>query len=198
MISYNKSKFILKKSIIKIGEEFINTNQCLNRITSKNIFVNSYYPSGNNAAFDGYAIKSSDTHKLNKMIHKKFKIIGSVAGAYLGSKVGDGMVGNLTTVLGGTVGFLIGGKIADILDSEEQSDLNNAINQTLTKNPDNVSNKWKSQKNIDTNAEIIPLNSYKIDQNSCRDFTKIVKKGEKQVQEKSTACRDEKGNWKII
>ena len=82
------------------------------------------------------------------------QIIGSVAGAYLGSKVGDGMVGNLTTVLGGTVGFLIGGKIVDILDSEEQSDLNNAINQTLTKNPDNVSNKWKSQKNIDTNAEI--------------------------------------------
>ena len=108
------------------------------------------------------------------------------------------MVGNLTTVVGGPVGFLIGGKIVDILDSEEQSDLNNAINQTLTKNPDNVSNKWKSQKNIDTNAEIIPLNSFKIDQNTCRDFTKIVKKGEKQVQEKSTACRDEKGNWKII
>ena len=126
------------------------------------------------------------------------QIIGSVAGAYLGSKVGDGMVGNLTTVLGGTVGFLIGGKIVDILDSEEQSDLNNAINQTLTKNPDNVSNKWKSQKNIDTNAEIIPLNSYKINQNTCRDFTKVVKKGEKQVHEKSTACRDEKGNWKII
>ena len=126
------------------------------------------------------------------------QIIGSVAGAYLGSKVGDGMVGNLTTVLGGTVGFLIGGKIVDILDSEEQSDLNNAINQTLTKNPDNVSNKWKSQKNIDTNAEIMPLNSYKIDQNTCRDFTKVVNKGKKQVQEKSTACRDEKGNWKII
>ena len=126
------------------------------------------------------------------------QIIGSVAGAYLGSKVGDGMVGNLSTVLGGTVGFLIGGKIVDILDSEEQSDLNNAINQTLTKNPDNVSNKWKSQKNIDTNAEIMPLNSYKIDQNTCRDFTKVVKKGEKQVHEKSTACRDEKGNWKII
>ena len=126
------------------------------------------------------------------------QIIGSVAGAYLGSKVGDGIAGNLTTVLGGTVGFLIGGKIVDILDSEEQSDLNNAINQTLTENPDNVSNKWNSQKNLDTNAEILPLNSYRIDQNTCRDFTKIVKKGEKQVQEKSTACRDEKGNWKII
>ena len=126
------------------------------------------------------------------------QIIGSVAGAYLGSKVGDGMVGNLTTVLGGTVGFLIGGKIVDLLDSEEQSQLNNAINQTLTENPDNVSNKWNSQKNANTNAEIIPLNSYQIDKNTCRDFTKTVNKGKKQVQEKSTACRDENGNWKII
>ena len=126
------------------------------------------------------------------------QIIGSVAGAYLGSKVGDGMAGNLTTVLGGTLGFFIGGKIVDILDSEEQLELNNAVNQTLTENPDNVSKKWNSQKNVDTNAEITPLNSYQIDENTCRDFTKTVNKADKKVQEKSTACRDEKGNWKII
>jgi len=79
MISYNKSQNILKKSLIKLGQEFIETNKCLNRVTSKNIFVNSYYPLGNNAAFDGYAIKSSDTHKLNKRELRKFKIIGSIA-----------------------------------------------------------------------------------------------------------------------
>ena len=79
MISYNKSKNILKRSLIKLGEEFINTNRCLNRVTSKNIYVDSYYPLGNNAAFDGYAIKSSDTNKLNKKIYQKFRIIGSIA-----------------------------------------------------------------------------------------------------------------------
>ena len=79
MISYNKSQNILKNSLIKLGEEFIDINKCLNRVTSKNIFVNSYYPLGNNAAFDGYAIKSSDTHKLNKREPEKFKIIGSIA-----------------------------------------------------------------------------------------------------------------------
>ena len=36
-------------------------------------------PSGNNAAFDGYALKSSETYKLNKKIYQKFKIIGSIA-----------------------------------------------------------------------------------------------------------------------
>ena len=53
--------------------KFINTHKCLNRVTSKNIYVNSYYPSGNNAAFDGYAIKSSDTKKLNKKNIKNLK-----------------------------------------------------------------------------------------------------------------------------
>ena len=140
-------------------------------------------------------LSSCSEKEDNKLIGQ---IVGSVAGAYLGSKLGDGTLGNLTTVLGGTMGFLIGGKIVDILDSEEQSDLNNAINETLTVNPNNVSNKWNSKKNLDTNAEIIPLNSYQIDQNTCRDFTKTVKKGDKKLQEKSTACRDESGNWKII
>ena len=79
MISYNKSKTILKKSIFNLGEEHIESNKCLNRVTSKNIYVHSYYPSGNNAAFDGYAIKSSDTYKLNKKTYQKFKIIGSIA-----------------------------------------------------------------------------------------------------------------------
>ena len=79
MISYKKSKIILKKSIIKLGEEFINTDRCLNRVTSKNIYVQSYHPAGDNAAFDGYAVKSSDTDKLNKKIFKKFKIVGSIA-----------------------------------------------------------------------------------------------------------------------
>ena len=79
MISYKKSKIILKKSIIKLGEEFINTDKCLNRVTSKNIYAQSYHPAGDNAAFDGYAIKSSDTDKLNKKIFKKFKIVGSIA-----------------------------------------------------------------------------------------------------------------------
>ena len=79
MISYNKSKTILKKSHFKIGEEYITTKNCLNRVVARNVYTNFDYPLGNNAAFDGYAIKSSDTNKLNKYLNKKFKIIGSIA-----------------------------------------------------------------------------------------------------------------------
>ena len=79
MISYNKSKIILKKSKIEIKDEFISTNNCLYRVTAKNIYVNSSHPLGDNAAFDGYAIKSNDTIKLNKKNNKKFEIVGSIA-----------------------------------------------------------------------------------------------------------------------
>ena len=79
MISYKKSKTILEDSKINLGSEIISTNDCVNRVVSTNIKVNVNYPSGNNAAFDGYAIRSNDTTKLKRKFFKKFKIIGSIA-----------------------------------------------------------------------------------------------------------------------
>ena len=79
MISYEKSKTILKKATIKIKEETIKSINSLNRVVSTNIYSNINYPAGNNAAFDGYAINSKDTNGLKKKFPKKFKIIGSIA-----------------------------------------------------------------------------------------------------------------------
>ena len=79
MISYQISKKILKKAIIKIKDEDIKGTNSLNRISSKNIYSNINYPSGDNAAFDGYAINSNDTKKIKKNSSVNFKIIGSIA-----------------------------------------------------------------------------------------------------------------------
>ena len=79
MISYEKSKTILKKAKIKIKDETIKSINSLNRVVSTNIYSNINYPAGNNAAFDGYAINSKDTNGLKKKLPKKFKIIGSIA-----------------------------------------------------------------------------------------------------------------------
>ena len=79
MISYQTSKRILKKGIIKIKSESILSVNSLNRVASSNIYSKFNYPSGDNAAFDGYAIKSSDTKNINKNKSKAFKIIGSIA-----------------------------------------------------------------------------------------------------------------------
>ena len=56
MISYEQSKKILKKAKIKIKDEKINSIKSLNRVVSSNVYSKINYPTGDNAAFDGYAI----------------------------------------------------------------------------------------------------------------------------------------------
>ena len=79
MISYKSSINILKKSKIRIGDEILKVTNCLNRITSNNIFSKVDNPAGNNAAFDGYVINSKDTKNLSKKNNKLFKILGTIA-----------------------------------------------------------------------------------------------------------------------
>ena len=79
MISYDQSLKILKKAKIKIKDEKINSIKSLNRVVSSNVYSNINYPTGDNAAFDGYAINSKDTSHIKKNSQKEFKIIGSIA-----------------------------------------------------------------------------------------------------------------------
>ena len=79
MISYQNSRRILNKAKIKIKNESILSINSLNRVSASNIYAKFNYPSGNNAAFDGYAINSNDTKNLNKNKSKVFKIIGSIS-----------------------------------------------------------------------------------------------------------------------
>ena len=67
MISYERSKKILKKAKIKIKDETINSVNSLHRLVSSNVCSTINYPTGDNAAFDGYAINSKDTIRLKKI-----------------------------------------------------------------------------------------------------------------------------------
>ena len=78
MISYKKSRSILKISKISIGNEIVDVNNCLNRVTSSNIVSTSNNPSANNAAFDGFAVSSKDTKNLNKKKSRLFRILGLI------------------------------------------------------------------------------------------------------------------------
>ena len=79
MISYNKATKILLNSKIKINNEIVLSKYSSNRISAKNIYSPSNFPSANNTAFDGFAINSKDTKKLSKKNIKKFKIIKTIA-----------------------------------------------------------------------------------------------------------------------
>ena len=78
MISYEKSKTILKKAKIKIKEETIKSINSINRVVSNNVYSNINYPAGNNAAFDGYAVNSKDTNGLKKNSQKNLKLLAQL------------------------------------------------------------------------------------------------------------------------
>ena len=79
MIDYRKAQKILINSKINIKNEIIFANDSINRISAQNIYSPTNYPAGNNTAFDGYAIKSQETNRLNIKNIRKFKILKTLA-----------------------------------------------------------------------------------------------------------------------
>ena len=79
MINYNQAKKILIKSKIKIKDEFIDPSKSINRVNVLDIYSTVNYPAGTNAAFDGFAINSKDTNKLNKNNSQNFKILKTIS-----------------------------------------------------------------------------------------------------------------------
>ena len=79
MINYKEAKKILIKSKIKIKDEIINSSKSLNRINVLDIYSAVNYPAGTNAAFDGFAINSKETIKLNKKNSQNFKILKTLS-----------------------------------------------------------------------------------------------------------------------
>ena len=126
------------------------------------------------------------------------QIIGATVGGYVGSKIGSGVGNQISTAVGVAVGLIIGSKIASILDDSDKESYSNKVSETLEKNPDNVESKWISPNKTDTSARIKPLNEFKKDGAPCRDFEQVITKDDKDFIEKSTACRDESGNWLVI
>ena len=79
MINYREANRILIKSKIKIKDEIINSSKSLNRVNVLDIYSTVNYPAGTNAAFDGFAINSKETNKLNKKNSQNFKILKTIS-----------------------------------------------------------------------------------------------------------------------
>ena len=75
MNSYKAAINKLNNNPLKIGDEFVSIKDALNRISSKEVVAQSYYPADDNTAFDGFAVNSNET----KTTAQKFKIIKTLA-----------------------------------------------------------------------------------------------------------------------
>ena len=75
MKSYKSASNQLNRNYLKIKNELVSINNCLNRVAASEIVSNTNYPAGDNTAFDGFAVNSKETKNLNKNRSQKFKII---------------------------------------------------------------------------------------------------------------------------
>ena len=126
------------------------------------------------------------------------QIIGAAVGGYLGSKIGSGATKDISVILGGAAGYILGGKIVEVLSKKEREEFNNVIENSLNFTPDNVSESWQSNENQKITGEVTPLNNYKMKNRDCRDFKKVIRKNNEIFEENSSACRNKDGNWEII
>ena len=140
-------------------------------------------------------LSACENTKDNKLFGQ---LIGAAVGGYVGSKVGSGISKDIAVIVGGATGYILGGKLIEILEAEDREEFNNIIEESLNNNPNNSSASWNSSRDNDTSGTVTPLNRYSIEEKSCRDFSKIIKKKGESFEEKSTACRDKTGNWVLI
>ena len=81
MNSYKSASNQLNRNYLKIKNELVSINDCLNRVTASDIVSNTNYPAGDNTALDGFAVNSKETKNLSKNRSQKFKIIEEYFGA---------------------------------------------------------------------------------------------------------------------
>ena len=79
MNSYKTALRQIIKNKFSIKNEWVNLNNSLNRVVANDIISKVNYPSGDNTAFDGFAVSSKETKNLKKNRPQKFKIIKTLA-----------------------------------------------------------------------------------------------------------------------
>ena len=135
----------------------------------------------------------------NKNDNKRIgQMIGGTIGAIVGSNFGSGNINALTTILGATGGYLIGGQIAIMLSEKEKKELNDITNESLENSKINESSFWESKQNKKLKAEIVPVENFSLNNYSCRKYRQIIVNENKKSISESRACRDNDGNWQIL
>lgn len=121
------------------------------------------------------------------------QVLGGVVGGVAGSNIGKGDDRTAATIVGTIVGAVIGGSLGHSMDVADMA----CVGQTLEYGQENSTVAWV---NPDTRAQyqVTPGDSYQLNGDSCREFTRDATIGGRQERIYGTACRQTDGSWHIV
>ena len=122
---------------------------------------------------------------------QKGTIIGGVAGALIGSVIGDGSGQNVAIAAGAIAGSLIGSSIGQRFDEQDQSRIAYSMqrNQRSSWTNSTTGNRYT----VMPSPTLAPSSSNQ----QCREFTVDTEIGNRTETAYGTACRQNDGSWKI-
>jgi len=119
-------------------------------------------------------------------------VLGGVAGAAIGSHVGDGDGRTVAIVVGTTLGALIGSRIGRSIDEGDRACIGHAL-EVGTAGRNVI---WENAA-TGVSYTVVPGSGTRSGTSICRNFTFIASRGGKKSTQQGLACQSKPGVWEI-
>jgi len=122
--------------------------------------------------------------------------MGIIGGAVVGGVLAPVIFGNsawYTVVGGAAAGAWTGNYFGKGLDSKDHS----RVNYTLNKAPDQQPYQFMRSADNASDLTVTPTKTYKMNNQTCRDFETKLNDAGKTVYEKGAACKQADGAWQV-
>jgi surface antigen len=119
-------------------------------------------------------------------------VLGGVAGGVIGQAVAERNERVVGTIVGAAIGALIGARIGRELDEGDRACIGHSLEIGVNDKPI----VWRNTA-TGVRYELIPRGGRKAARHPCRDFTLVVVYGSARVKQRSSACQNRPGVWKL-
>lgn len=119
-------------------------------------------------------------------------VIGGLAGAAVGSRIGDGDGRTVAMIIGTALGAFIGAKIGRSIDDGDRA----CIGHALEVGSEGHSVVWRNEAS-DVSYRLVPGGAAKGGSGSCRNFTLTATGNGRKTTQRGSACQEKPGVWAI-
>jgi surface antigen len=121
-------------------------------------------------------------------------LLGSAAGAAIGSQIGKGDDRTLAIIGGTVLGAIVGGSIGRSMDNADRT----CVGQALEHAPDGETIVWNGR-DEQANYQVTPVATYEDNEGRyCREYQTTATVGAREQAAYGIACRQPDGSWQIL